>query len=292
MSFFKKKILQKINENLSRPIEIKNFLSDEEVKTILEYINTLKNNMVERDESTKISFKFNDHKILKNIELKVKSIIGDFYVNDFKPHFHISRYPLRIHADTGKNSNDIIFKNVLIPLEIKSKNKSSVHTIIFKNKWFDQSALFTTKTSESFDHVIKDQDGIFRDIIDIRDFLKILLSKNYGEKFKYKDGYYLKDKNFLKYIEALSVAKRYNLRTNKHIKTNRDFDKNLYNKYMSHQPFEDLKGMEIEKVFKWKPGSLFIWDRVHIHSSDNFLKDGKLESKTFIAFFTSKTKNS
>ena len=91
---------------------------------------------------------------------------------------------------------------MLIPLEIKSKNKSSVHTIIFKNKWFDQSALFTTKTSESFDHVIKDQDGIFRDIIDIRDFLKILLSKNYGEKFKYKDGYYLKDKIFLKYIEA------------------------------------------------------------------------------------------
>ena len=49
-----------------------------EVKTILEYMNTLKNNMVERDESTKISFNFNDHKILKNIESKVKSLIGDF----------------------------------------------------------------------------------------------------------------------------------------------------------------------------------------------------------------------
>ena len=55
MSFFKKQILQKINENLSPPMEINNFLSDEEVKTILEYMNTLKNNMVERDESTKIS---------------------------------------------------------------------------------------------------------------------------------------------------------------------------------------------------------------------------------------------
>ena len=117
--------------------------------------------MVERDESTKISFNFNDHKILKNIESKVKSLIGDFYVHDFKPHFHISRYPLRIHADTGKNPNDIIFKNVLIPLEIKSKNKSLVHTIIFKNKWFDQSALFTTKTNKSFDHVIKDKTVFF-----------------------------------------------------------------------------------------------------------------------------------
>ena len=68
-------------------MEINNFLSDEEVKTILEYMNTLKNNMVERDESTKISFNFNDHKILKNIESKVKSLIGDFYVHDFKPIF-------------------------------------------------------------------------------------------------------------------------------------------------------------------------------------------------------------
>ena len=57
----------------------------------------------------------------------------------------------------------------------------------------------------------------------------------------------IKDK-ILKYIEDLSIAKRYNLRTNKHLKTNRDFNKNLHNKYMSHQPYEDLKGMEIEKV--------------------------------------------
>ena len=60
----------------------------------------------------------------------------------------IFTYPtLRIHADTGKILMTLYLKCV-IPLEIKSKNKSSVHTIIFKNKWFDQSALFTTKQAK------------------------------------------------------------------------------------------------------------------------------------------------
>ena len=128
---FLKNNLKKINENLSPPIEIVNFLSKEEMVTFLEYMNTLKNNIVKLDVSIIIFFSFNDHEILS---LEIKSLIREFYVNNFKPHFHISSYLLRIHADTGKNSNDIIFKNVLIPLEIKSINKSSVHTIVLKNK--------------------------------------------------------------------------------------------------------------------------------------------------------------
>lgn len=290
MTFFKKEILSKIHENLSPPGEVDNFLEDNEIKIILEYMNSLKDNMVDRDESTKISFNFNDHKILKDIEIKVKKLIGEFYVNDFKPHFHTSRFPLRIHADTGKNPNDIIFKNIVIPLKINSKNNSSVHTIIFKNKWFNQSALFTTKSDQDYDYIIKDVDGNFQDIIDIRDFLRVLKNTADSKKINYKGGNYIKDKSFFNYILSLSKGKRYNLRTNKHIQSDNEFDKKLYDKYMSHQPYEDLKGMEVEKIFQWKPGKLFMWDRVQIHSSDNFLKDNNLESKTFIAFFTSKNK--
>jgi hypothetical protein len=290
MTFFKKEILEKIYENLSPPTEMDNFLDNNEIKILLEYMNSLKDNMVDREESTKISFNFNDHKILKDIEIKVKKIIGEFYVNDFKPHFHVSRFPLRIHADTGKNPNDIIFKNIVIPLKINSKNNSPVHSIVFKNKWFNQSALFTTKSDQDYDYIIKDIDGNFQDIIDIRDFLKVLNDTVDGEKINYKGGNYIKDNKFFNYIMSLSKGKRYNLRTNKHIQNDNKFDKKLYDQYMSHQPYEDLKGMEVEKIFNWKPGKLFTWDRVQIHSSDNFLKENNLESKTFIAFFTSKNK--
>ena len=56
---------------------------------------------------------------------------------------------------------------------------------------------------------------------------------------------------------------------------------------MSHQPYEDCTSLIIDKVLEWEVGSLFSWDRVRIHSSDNFLING-IESKTCIAVFTSK----
>ena len=56
---------------------------------------------------------------------------------------------------------------------------------------------------------------------------------------------------------------------------------------MSHQPYEDCKGLEIDEVLSWESGSLLTWDRVRIHASDNFLKNG-ISSKMCIALFTSK----
>ena len=45
---------------------------------------------------------------------------------------------------------------------------------------------------------------------------------------------------------------------------------------MSHQPYEDCKSLEIDKVVEWKIGSLIYWDRSRIHSSDNFLVNNVL----------------
>ena len=51
---------------------------------------------------------------------------------------------------------------------------------------------------------------------------------------------------------------------------------------------KDLQSLEIFKVLEWNVGDLIYWDRTLIHASDNFLKND-IESKTFIAFFSSKT---
>ena len=97
------------------------------------------------------------------------------------------------------------------------------------------------------------------------------------------------DDVFKKYIEHLTKSKRYNLRTNKHITSDKMFDKKDYEKYMTHQPYNDLAGLEIDKAVEWKIGSLVYWDRCRIHSSDNFLKNNVL-FKTPLAMFTSKIK--
>ena len=213
-------------------------------------------------------------------------------MNDFQPHMLTSRYPLRLHVDTGKNPNDIIFKNVIIPVQIEYDLNKDDHkppnTVIFKNRWYNQSALFTKFTDNDKDFIIKDKNGEFVDILNIDLFYQHIKNIN-NEITEFEGSTFNINDNFKDYIKRLTQIKRYNLRTNKHIVNEIDFDKELYNKYLSHQPYEDCKSLEIDKVVETKIGSLIYWDRVRIHSSDNFMKNN-VKSKTLLAFFTSKNR--
>ncbi len=297
-TLFSSNVLEKIQSFESGVHCIENFISRSDAEEILDYLRNLKNKSVgqsksvDREESTKIFFEFNQSEKLKKLRKKIEDTIGEFYVNDFQPHIITSRYPLRLHADTGKNPNDVIFKNVIIPLEIKYKPESKFfrppNTIIFKNKWYSQSALFTSKINNNSDFIIKDKFKNFTDIFDIHDFFKEVL-KYTNEDMIYEGKSFFVDDVFKKYIEHLTKSKRYNLRTNKHIISNKQFDKKDYQNYMTHQPYDDLQGLELDKAVEWKIGSLVYWDRCRIHSSDNFLKNNVL-NKTPLAMFTSKTK--
>ena len=77
-----------------------------------------KSKSVDREESTKIFFDLNQSELLKKLKLKIEEYLGEFFVNDFQPHIITCRFPLRLHVDSGKNPNDIIYKNVVVPLEI------------------------------------------------------------------------------------------------------------------------------------------------------------------------------
>lgn len=48
-------------------------------------------------------------------------------------------------------------------------------------------------------------------------------------------------------------------------------DKSTWQQYLSHVPYEDLEGLEIDKIYKWKPCSAVIWDADQLHCADNFL---------------------
>ena len=73
-------------------------------------------------------------------------------------------------------------------------------------------------------------------------FIKILSLNN--QVICYKNSYFFVDEKFKKYIENLTKSKRYNIRTNKHMINEKQFDINDYEKHMSHQP------MKIVKVLK------------------------------------------
>jgi hypothetical protein len=295
---FKKNVLQKIKDNEAPPIVKNNFLSQKECKYFLNLFRNMKiksigkNKFVNREESTKIFFDFNKNKATKIFKEKLQDELGEFFINDFQPHLITSRFPLRLHIDSGKNPNDLIYKNVVLPLEIiydknKKKNKEP-NTIVFKNKWYGESALFTKIKDKKTDFIIKDKHDEFVDILDIHDLYN-KIKKLDNSNFIYRKKEFFINKRFRDYIGNLSKLKRFNIRTNKHIINNKNFDKKNYNKYMSHQPYEDCKSLVIDKVIPWKIGSLAYWDRTRIHSSDNFLKNNVL-SKTCIALFTSKNK--
>jgi hypothetical protein len=297
-NFFSEKVLKEIKKLESETVNKKKILSENECKEFLEYIRNLKNKSigksksVDREESTKIFFDLNQSELLKKLKLKIEEYIGEFFVNDFQPHIITCRFPLRLHVDSGKNPNDIIYKNVVIPLEIIYDLKQNIHkppnTIIFKNKWYNQSSLFTKQTSNNYDFVIKDKNNNFIDIVNILDF-KEKIQNISNETFSYNGNEFLVNERFKEYIDSLSKTKRYNIRTDKHILNNKDFDKNDYEKYMTHQPYEDCQSLEIDKVISWEIGSLMTWDRSRLHCSDNFLKNNVV-SKSCMAFFTSKTK--
>jgi len=63
-------------------------------------------------------------------------------------------------------------------------------------------------------------------------------------------------------------------------------DADTYNKYFTHIPRGLFKWLTIDKIFKWKKGSLFAAPRFRFHTSDNFLANG-LTSKRAIVVWTS-----
>jgi len=290
-TFFNNNTFESIKNNEGEPKLIKQFISEDNVKELLDCRKSLSKKMVDREESTKVPFEFNENELLRNLKAKIEEVVGEFEVKDFEPHFITTRFPLRLHADTGKDPNDIIFKNIVVPLEINHKSESpdnkTSNTIIFKNKWYRPGALFTTKTSNDYDFIIKNKNEKFIDIYDIHDFKKSVDQNEDGSVLNYNNEDFYVDEIFKNYITMLSKTKRYNIRTDEHIENKTPFDKKIYENYMTHQPYEDCTGLEFDAALPWEKGSLMLWDRVRIHSSDNFIKNNVL-NKTCIALFTSR----
>ena len=71
-----------------------------------------------------------------------------------------------------------------------------------------------------------------------------------------------------------------NDRSNQHL-GDKEFDKELHKKYLSHIDINNLKGMEIEFIYKWKIGDTLIVDRTHVHCASSNIDGKKLGLTTF-----------
>ena len=112
----------------------------------------------------------------------------------------------------------------------------------------------------------------------------LLPLSNEGETVIFKNRFYGCSTTFSIDPRELS-AKGYNKRSSEHLELfgNKDFDERIYKKYLTHEDINNLKGLEVELIFKWKIGDLLVFDRSNLHCSSKNINEKKLG-------FTSSTK--
>ena len=104
----------------------------------------------------------------------------------------------------------------------------------------------------------------------------IPLSSN-GETIIFKNRFYGCSTTFSIDPKELK-AKGYNKRSSEHLKIfkGKNFDKNLHKKYLRHENIKNLKGLEIEMIYKWKLGDILVFDRSQLHCASCNIKNKKI----------------
>jgi hypothetical protein len=141
---------------------------------------------------------------------------------------------------------------------------------------------------ESFNPIGLHMDGGFnlKDIIYKQTLLPL---SNHGETIVFKNRYYgpstmFINSNFdLQENSKENLKKGKNVRSSDHLKIygNEPFDKDNYEKYLKHEDINNLKGLEIEFIYKWNLGDLFVFDRTHLHCSSCNIDGNKIGLATF-----------
>ncbi len=283
MIFYSESTVKKIKSLESSPRVYRSVFNQDEINQLIQIEEDSHDlRMVDRVDSRKTRVT-QQSQVKHIITKKLENIMGhSVFIGDFPAHFIKNKYPLRIHADMGKNADFIPHKNILIPLYVQGTGPT--HTILFKQRWYGKSSLFSANGNSDSDHYFKDKTGNFIHIKHSHDLLN-LMKENKGKELQYSGGLFSCTKEVIEEIEALLRQERYSDRTNKHIVNKIPFNKQQYERFLSHQPYEDLTGLEIDSAIAWVPGDVIVFDRSTIHCASNFLKEGVIE-KMALAMFT------
>jgi hypothetical protein len=107
-----------------------------------------------------------------------------------------------------------------------------------------------------------------------------------GETIIFKNRFYGCSTTFS--IDPIELkANGFNKRSSEHIQMydKKVFDEKIHKKYLRHENIDNLKGLEVEMIYKWKLGEILIFDRTNLHCSSSNIKNKKL------GLTTSTTKN-
>ena len=113
-------------------------------------------------------------------------------------------------------------------------------------------------------------------------FKQVVTPLSSGETVIFKNRWYGKSTSFTIDKDELKFkpGSGQNDRSSEHLGSDK-FDKEIYQKYLTHENINNLKGLKVELIYKWKVGETLIMDRSHIHCSSSNINGKKLGLTTF-----------
>ena len=107
-----------------------------------------------------------------------------------------------------------------------------------------------------------------------------------GSTVIFKNRYYGGSTSFTQDPEELkkkNLNYGQNKRSSEHLNLYGDkpFDKKVHDEYLKHENIDNLKGLEVETIYRWEVGSMLIFDRSHLHCSSSVIEGKKIGIATF-----------
>lgn len=170
----------------------------------------------------------------------------------------------RLHTDSSEGESDL-YKVIIIPLKLDGPSS----TVVFDNHWHGPSGKFSKKVIPQYEYTL-DINGTKEYIPDMREYktndpkIKALLDDLIEKRHKVDNRYY-------------DYSKITNINDN-------PFDRETYENFMPHIPYENLHGLTAEKIVEWQEGSAFTFDRTQLHCGTN-----THTRKIFCSLFTFKS---
>lgn len=105
---------------------------------------------------------------------------------------------------------------------------------------------------------------------------------SFGDTIVFKNRWYGRSTSFTIDPEELKFIPKpeQNDRSYEHLGQG-EFDKEIHQRYLTHIDINNLKGLKVELIYRWKVGESLIMDRSHIHSASTRINEKKLGLTTF-----------
>ena len=218
----------------------------------------------------------------EKIEEKKKNETEPFVIENFFNEKEIKNF-LKLYSDLPIEINN---KRQKIVKKKWSENFFPEFQIFYKNKLksiINDYEMDNPKTKDGFESLGLFQESFMPVSLHVDtgfDFNKIIYKQllipltNEGETVIFKNRFYGCSTTF-SIDPAELAAKGYNKRSSEHLKIydNKPFDKKIHKEFLNHENIDNLKGLDVEKIYKWKLGDILVFDRTNLHcSSSNLIK--------------------